>query len=110
LRIPKRFQLMGQTIEVVYDASLNDVDDNVGQTRYRRNQIALQKNVEGVFRPQSKIEQTFCHELIHWILYMFGEEKLRLDEKFVDTFSGLLHQAITTMEYEEDENDIPNKA
>ena len=102
MKIPKRFKLMGQTIEIVYDASLNDVDDNVGQTRYRRNQIVLQSHVEGVFRLPSSIEKTFLHELFHWLFHMAGEEELRNNERLIAVLAGLLHQAMTTMEYEEE--------
>ena len=43
-------------------------------------------------------EQTFCHELVHWILNVMSEDE-KHDEQFVETFSMLLHQALTTMEY-----------
>ncbi len=50
--------------------------------------------------PDIKLEGTFCHELVHIMLYFAGEHELRNNEKFVDVFSGLLHQALTTAVYE----------
>lgn len=101
MRIPKRFKLMGQTIDVVYDAKMADTDDCSGLAKYRFNQIALLPNTEGTLRLPTRIEQTFLHELIHWMFYVLGETDLRNNEKLVDSMAGLLHQALTTMEYED---------
>lgn len=50
----------------------------------------------------AKIEQTFAHELMHYILY-YGEcsetKDLYKNELVIDRLSNLLHQAISTMEY-----------
>ena len=94
--IPKRFKLMGRTVEVKYIDSLHQVTENMGEAHYRNNEIHLQSSTKGMHRPQSCLEQTFFHELVHFILFCMGEDNT--EEKFVDTFSGLLHQAITTME------------
>lgn len=103
MKIPKRFKLMGQTIEIVYDSTISDMDGCAGLAKYRWNQIVLQPDTNGVKRPLSKIEQTFCHELVHWIFYMASENKLRANEKLVDTIAGLLHQALSTMEHEDND-------
>lgn len=106
MKIPKRFKLMGQTIDVIFEKDLIDNNDNRGEARYRRNEIALQPSVmDAVIRPPAQIGQSFCHELVHWILFLLSEDKLRKDEQFVDRFSGLLHQSLTTMEYEHSDHD-----
>ena len=101
MKIPKRFKLFGQTIEVEMQDFLNDKTDCRGQAKYRENKIYLQI-IDGKYysRPTTNMEQTFCHELVHWILSMM-HEKIDEDVKFIEIFSGLLHQALTTMEYEE---------
>jgi len=43
----------------------------------------------------STTEHAFCHELTHSILASMGHP-LNQDEAFVDNFSGLLHQALST--------------
>lgn len=101
MNIPKRFKLFGQTIEVEMQEYLNDKSDCRGQTKYRENKIYLQM-IDGKYysRPVENLDQTFCHELVHWILYLM-HEKLEEDEKFVEVFSSLLHQALTTAQYED---------
>lgn len=99
VRIPTAFSLAGQRIEVVWCDGLVDENDNVGEACYRRNQIRIQRQVDGVFeRPVSQMEQTFLHELLHWIFYLLGEHELRRNEKLVDQVAWLLHQALTTGE------------
>jgi hypothetical protein len=97
MKIPKRFKLAGQTIQVIIDKELQHREDLWGLTVYRENKILLD---EAIARPQTGQEQTFLHELVHWILYAM-ESDLRTDEKFVNLFSNFLHQALTTMEYKE---------
>lgn len=105
-RIPIRFRLFGQTIRVVWDPEMRHSDDHTGQARYRFNEIRIQPSVEGSPRTADSIEHTFFHELMHWVLYYAGwayeagKRDLHDDERLVDLCAGLLHQALTTMEYE----------
>lgn len=100
MRIPKRFKLLGQTIEVVFEEKLVAKDDIVGAARYRTNEIALQPCTEGCPRKPEAVEQTFFHELLHFALDAMGRNELRQEEAFVDMLAGLLHQALTTAEYD----------
>ena len=52
-------------------------------------QLLLQKDL----KKQVK-EQTFCHELVHAILYAMGKNEH--DEQFVDAFGVFLHQYLNT--------------
>jgi hypothetical protein len=52
-------------------------------------------------QPHTTIEQTFCHELVHSILYHIEERELFNNEKFVNLFAGALYQALETLEYNE---------
>jgi len=99
MKIPKRFKLHGHTITVEYSIDLRDEDDAVGKASYRGQKIILQPICVGYSRPKTSIEQTFLHELTHHILHEMAEYDMMNNEKFVDLFSALLHQALTTMEY-----------
>jgi hypothetical protein len=100
MQIPKRFKLLGHTITVEYDPMLDGRNGTLGEARYTTHSIALQPNTDTFSRPQSMQEHVFLHELTHHILNEMNEHDLRSNEKFVDVFAGLLHQALTTAEYE----------
>lgn len=97
MKIPKRFQLHGQAIEVEFDASVDFRNDNRGEAQFRINKIALAPSSSSHPRPQTQVEQTFCHELMHYISHHAG---IGLSERDIDAMGNLLHQALTTMEYE----------
>ena len=98
--IPSSLYLFGQKITVEWVDTLIENDSATGLSIYRKNVIQLQKNNAGVVRPQQQIELTFLHELLHFVFFMLGKDDLRSDEEFIITVSGLLHQAMTTAEYE----------
>jgi len=102
MKIPKRFNLFAQTTTIEYDEQLHFRENCSGEARYRTNRILLQPSTDQHPRIQSQIEQTFCHELVHHILHAQNKHALRDDEEFVDTFAALLHQALTTMEYDDE--------
>lgn len=99
LRIPSRYTLLGQTIQVAMDKSLMATHDARGMYSPIPYIVMLHPQDVAVGHFQQSVEQTFCHELTHSILHMMGEQKLYDNEKFVDLFGHLLHQALTTMEY-----------
>jgi hypothetical protein len=96
MAIPSSFWLYGQKIVVSYDPTLSDANGCVGEARYRTNQIVLQPDSDSVPRLRSKVEQTFLHEVVHYIFYVLGEDEMRMNEKLIDGFSALLHQMLTT--------------
>lgn len=100
MNIPDKFKLHGQTIKVILTNKLVHNSDVVGEARYRDNTILIQDNGEQVNMIISKMEQVFFHELVHYILNAMGEDKINNNDKFVDLFASLLHQAITTFEYD----------
>ena len=97
MQIPKSFELFGQTINVVYVDDLAKNKDRYGESIFESNLIRLQTPSDNL--PKALIEQTFQHELVHWLYYLLGEEKLCDNEKHIDRFSHLLHQALTTSKY-----------
>ncbi len=106
MRIPKRFKIYGQTIEVVWSGEPFVENEGVGFASYRLNQIQIRPSQESCPRSNSQLEVTFLHELVHFILFYAQsardkeKEWMHQDENFVESFSNLLHQALTTFEYE----------
>lgn len=98
--IPSSFYLFGQKIVVEYVDTLLDNESANGLSLYRKNVIHLQKNNAGIMRPDTQIESTFLHELVHFVFCMLGKNNLREDEELVDGVARLLHQAMTTAEYD----------
>jgi hypothetical protein len=90
--IPTSFQLAGMTITVEKDDALFKERKILGEALYPQQKIVLDSDL---LHPESQ-EQNFLHELVHWLLYVMNEDDLRNNEKFVDLFSFLLHQALTT--------------
>jgi len=90
--IPKQFKLFNQTIKVELKNKLAYNNNNYGEAKYTSNKIRIQKQNEGVSLKKTMVEQTFYHELIHYILNYMGENELGKNEKFVDIFASLLHQ------------------
>lgn len=99
MKVPKSFYLHGQRISVRMVDHLTSENNALGEARMLKNEIALQQNTNGFGLPQSQIEQTFLHELTHFILHHMGQNDLCEEEAFVDVFSSLLHQALTTADY-----------
>jgi len=98
MKIPKQFNLLGQTITVEMVEDLIQEDDIQGEAHYRFNRIKLQKNVKGQKRQNTQVEASFCHELVHFILEAMREEKPNNDGKFVTVFARLLFQALDSFE------------
>jgi len=111
MKIPNRFKLLGQTIEVVFGEEFFLGTDCIGYAAYRSNQIQLKPVSAASPRSESQMEQTFLHELMHWILFFSedtntGKERnLHQEENFVDMTAHLLQQALNSFEYDNDEKD-----
>ena len=79
--VPLSFYLVGWQWSVKYVEDLSDYGtcDCTTQT------IRLRAGM-----PKTFTEQTFCHELVHAIMFAMGHTQH--DEVFVDAFGALLHQ------------------
>ena len=99
IKIPKKFKLLGQTINVKFDNSLMFENNWLVVADYRKRIIGLQPDGKQNKIYNENLEHTYLHELTHWILHTMNEHELNQNEKFVDVFSGLLHQALKTSEY-----------
>lgn len=94
--IPTSFWLGGLKIDVVYDNTMVKTKQVIGEARYANQQIRLDPSVA----PMQTVEQSFYHEMVHWIFYVMGEEELRNNEKLVDLFAHFLYQARVTEQKE----------
>lgn len=111
MRIPNRFKLFGQTIKVTSrPEDFIECTDRVASVSYRMNEIQLNPSMS--YKNKDQNEQAFFHELVHIILYYSQDAYKHSDkhmmhqqEPFVDLTAMLLHQAITTMEYDEEGRD-----
>ena len=96
MNIPSKFTLFGSTYAVEFVESLRETDGVEAQHSYRQKLIRL--HPEGPGHTRDAVEHAFCHELTHAILVQMGEQDLNSNERFVDVFGGLLHQALKTAE------------
>lgn len=108
MNIPRRFKLMGRTIEVVERADLLQERDWTGAACYSQNKIELLPDSDLYVQHPDAKAQTFCHELAHWLLYCAGGAinynmkdgaYIHKNEEFVDLLGSLLQQVLSTMEY-----------
>lgn len=95
-KIPKKFKVGGVDYIVKQVEHCGDYD-NFGFCR-PQGIIEIANQAGGYKVPDSKKNQTFLHELTHAILFTMRKDELNDDESFVNTFSSLLNEAISTME------------
>lgn len=99
-RIPKSFSLLGHTITVrvlskrdweeLVEMNEHIEEDDFGAWFQSENLILIRRT------SRSLMLHTFAHELLHAILDMMNSP-LSYDEVFVDSFGGLLAQALGTV-------------
>ena len=93
--IPKYFDLLGHTIEVVIRDDLVDEANCYGRWWKHRHLIELQSTRRHDVTPSFQM-QTFWHEVTHAILDNIGSEDLSEDEKLVDLMGQCIHQVLRT--------------
>lgn len=91
--LPITFDCGGHTVTVTRKAEV-DNGDSYGLCLPERQEIEVQRPKPGI--TADFLLQTFCHELVHYILHQMGEERLYHNERFVDGFGHLLHQFFKT--------------
>lgn len=93
MQIPSSYRLMAHTIRVKRVPVARWEDEKcVGQFSTERKEILVRDSHDTL------TWHIFAHELVHSILDAMGH-RLNKDEAFVDSFSGLLHQALSTAKY-----------
>lgn len=94
MNIPASVNLLGHTITVKQNSKKVEREKDFGQASFTKLTIKLAGNVGGKPTPQSHLEHTFFHELVHQCLWAMQETELNENEQFVDVMGGLLHQAL----------------
>lgn len=96
MKIPKKFQIFGQTYQVKWS---DDLPHSNCYGRYIPGENTLELTTKPY--PKTLIEQTFIHELLHCILDVLSEDKLYTNEKLIDTVASCLHQVLESGVYED---------
>jgi D-hexose-6-phosphate mutarotase len=92
LGIPRRFQIHGHevTVRIIQLSKWRHSKSAVGIWDPTTHRIDLCNDLG-----DTELQQVFCHELVHAVLDEM-KHKISYDEKFVDNFGSLLHQALQT--------------
>ena len=110
MRIPVSFQLMGRTITVKANNRLQQDRNWSGSANYEIDEIHIAPRSDSYQVSDGKLQQIFCHELAHFLLYHSGGAVnhdlknggyIHNNEEFVDLLGSLIHQAFSTMVYSE---------
>lgn len=91
VKIPKQFELAGQTIKTKVSPSI-ETEGAVGLSKFHQNEIRVRTKLDGEDITHDVQAQTFFHELSHFILYVMNEHELNANEKFVDNLGQFLYQ------------------
>ena len=92
-RLPKQFQLLGHTIEIVARKDLYDDCDCYG--RWTMSDMRIE--IDTGHANASLQWHSLFHEITHAVLDLTGYSKLSKDETFVDSFGGAFAQVDATL-------------
>lgn len=90
--IPKKIKLYNYDIDI---KRFKKIKKHWGKCDFHKYKIEVVD--DSIFKDKNQkkaVEVTYLHELTHFILYLMGENELTNNEKFIETFSHLLHQAL----------------
>ena len=99
IKIPKEFQLFGIKIIIEFNEDRCDDKNAFGLAEFGKQKIVLCRMEGRDLLPTEKVEKIYFHEVTHQILDYMHEFDLSKNEKFVNIFSSLLHQALKTAKY-----------
>lgn len=93
MKIPKQFEMFGETISIEYDERLSNDDHLHGKAIVSNNKIILNGDKN---RNTEMDIATFFHEFLHLAFNKLGEYELCGNEKLIQGLSGLIHQCLKT--------------
>ncbi len=96
MKIPRSFQVAGKKYKVKWDSVHMNDRGLVGECNHSNCIITLSGMDCGSMQARESVEQVYLHELWHVIWDALGNEKMRLNEQFADSFSSLLQQALNS--------------
>ena len=104
MKIPKQFNIMGQTIYIEFNNEYCHKNECFGSYIASENKIILSdkhkpNNNRWVKYNKDIVDQVFLHELIHCIYWHLGRKDLFENEELIDSQSGLLLQVFKTSKY-----------
>jgi len=102
--IPHNIKIGGIDVKVERDPELMRTQHVAGMACYEHQKIIIDPTIEGL----DILQQTFIHEVVHFILYVMGKQELRQNEEFVDSFAHLAYQIIKNCELESKEMKKPD--
>lgn len=100
MKIPEEIQIAGRHIKIIIDPKLADNNDNLGESKFKTNEIILQPNTEHYRLASDNVNITFLHEIIHFILDILAYQHLNKNESFINKISELFYQVIKQIEGE----------
>ena len=92
MKVIEKFTIGAVNWKVEVDNKRNDDREAYGYCNFDTSTITIQDKSNGVNRDESAVQQTTYHEVVHAILDTMSEYELSKNEKFVQSFSLLLHQ------------------
>lgn len=85
--IPEKVFIAGMEVKVIIVPEFNKNKGYAGYCDYAKQTIYLAGDVS-----QQTKEVSLIHEILHYILFVMGEDKLRKSERFVDLLAHFIHQ------------------
>lgn len=99
IKRPSNFKLLSETIDIRYVDGLLKRTGSLGQAHNTYNELWID---DGSSYDKEILEAILYHELFHMALDKMGEYELSANEKFVNIASGLILQAIKSIEEKEE--------
>lgn len=99
---PTYFWIFGQRIDVLFKDGLMEEENYEESHDYIKNKLYLFNSIK-LNRPNSHIGRSFYIGLVAWILFSISEVDLCEDQRFIALFGNILHQAMSTMEFDKNE-------
>lgn len=88
------FIIMGHTVKVRYGRVPKEA---WAWWRPDHKEIVLSPRLKK--QPDSHVQHTLIHEVVHAVLDTIGREDLSQDEQFVDLLSNAMHQVVLTAKF-----------
>ena len=94
IKIPQKIEVLGSTIDIVWDNDYCERSNLLGEADNNHNRILLKEKHENILIKDDALEETFIHELVHLVFRKIGRKDLYDDETLVESLSNTLHQVI----------------
>ena len=94
--IPSEIQLAGITIKTEASGIKVGGKRMIGVADYDLERIVIDLKAA----PIDSVNQTYIHEVLHYVLQILGYDEINSDEQFIDSVAHLLYQAIISAKYE----------